>query len=164
VSVDGDETAYPWLRQAGETNVSYEAFRVYLMGGSARTTPKVAEAVGKSVTLIQNWSAQYLWVDRCRAYDNFLLEAETDGLVHQISESRDKNLALVDRLRWHLSNRLETFIERKEDPTVRWTQALGAMTKLEINCFAIKDDTRTQEQLTKVEGLIDRLMSERGPA
>ena len=68
--------------------------------------------------------------------------AETDGMVHQLAACRDKNLALMDKLRGHLETRLDTFIARGEDPTIRWTQALTAMAKVEQNSLLLKDDAK----------------------
>lgn len=152
------ETPYSWTRRDDESNPAYEAFRVYL---DARSTTKVAEQLGKSVTLITRWCHEKDWVERVKAYDVYTMTAETDGLANAIAESRDKNLALVDKLRGHLDSRLDDFIAQRQDPTVRWTQALTAMAKVEQNCFMLKDDQKTTDKLERVEGLIDRLMSER---
>jgi hypothetical protein len=153
---------FPWVRQENETPQSYEAFKIYLNLQGSRSLAKVCEATGKSWAQVSHASSKYGWVERCRAYDIHVSEAMTDGLVNALAVSRDKNLALVDKLRDHLSNRLDRFIERDQDPSVRWTQALTAMARLETNCFAIKDDAKTTEKLERIEALIDRVMAERG--
>lgn len=148
-----EEEKRPWLRQDGETSQAYEAFRVYL---NVRTIPKVCEELGKSRQLISLWSSKWGWLERCRAFDVHLTEAQTDGLVHQMAESRDKNLALMDKLRGLLNIRLDVFIQRREDPTIRWTQAVMAMAKIEANSLALKQDTRTDERIGKIEELVER--------
>lgn len=152
-----EEPNRPWLRQEGETDKAYEAFRVYL---NARTIPKVCDELGKSRQLISMWSAKYGWIERVRSFDTHLVEAQTDGLIHQMAESRDKNLALMDKLRGLLDTRLDIFIARKDDPTIRWTQAVMAMAKIEANSLALKQDTKTDERIDKIEALVERAMRE----
>jgi hypothetical protein len=147
---------HPWVRQEGETTQAYEAFRVYLLLGGSRTLPKVENELGKSRQLISHWSAKWNWVERCRAYDVHVVEARTDGMINDLAASRDKNLALMDKLRSHLSDRLDTFIQRKEDPTIRWTQALTAMAKVEANWIMLKDDSKTDARIGRIEELVER--------
>lgn len=149
-----DESLRPWMRRERETEPAYRAFQVYMR---VRTLQKVCEETGKSWQLISKWSAQWSWVERVRSFDCHLDEAQTDGLIHQLAESRDKNLALVDKLRDHLSNRLDEFITRNQDPSVRWTQALTAMAKLEQNALVLKEDRKTNEQVAKLEDILARL-------
>lgn len=156
-------TEHVWLRREGETNPAYEAFRTYM---KLRSTTKVAEELGKSTTLTTRWCAEHEWVSRIAAYDSYVAGADTDGLVHAMAESRDKNLALMDKLRGHLSTRLDTFIARGEDPTIRWTQALTAMAKVEQNALLLKDDAKTTEKLDNVMALVARVVENagRGPS
>jgi hypothetical protein len=116
--------------------------------------------LGKSEALMERWSAQWKWRDRVHAYDRYMMEAETDGLVHALAETRDKNLALADKLRAHLDTRLDDFIAKRLDPTVRWTQALMALTKLDAAVFANVDDKKTDEKLDRVTALLERLEQE----
>lgn len=149
---------HPWMRQPNEGTAPYEAFRVYLNQGAARSHPKVCEEVGKSRQLITDWSAKWNWVERCRAFDVHLEEARTDGLVHQLSESRDKNLALMDKLRDHLSSRLDNFITRNVDPSMLWTQALTAMARVEQNSLLLTDKATSRHSVgvARVESLVKR--------
>lgn len=151
-----------WLRRTEETNPAYEAFREYLNMGPSRSCVKVAESLGKSTQLITGWSAKHDWVERVTAFDRHLAEAETDGMVHQLAACRDKNLALMDKLRGHLETRLDTFIARGEDPTIRWTQALTAMAKVEQNSLLLKDDAKTTEKLDNVMALVAKVVENAG--
>lgn len=150
---------HPWMRQPLETTQAYEAFRSYM---SLRTHPKVCEELGKSRQLISKWSSDWEWVERVRAFDVHLAEAQTDGLVHQLAESRDKNIALMDKLRGLLDTRLDTFIERKQDPTVAWTRAVEAMARVEANSLmlGIKNQGTTTAAVTRVEELVEKLQRE----
>src|SRR5690349_6802552 len=156
---DGGHAEHPWMRQPQETTVAYEAFRSYM---SLRTHPKVCEELGKSRQLISKWSSDWNWVERVWAFDVHLAEAQTDGLVHQLAESRDKNLALMDKLRGLLDSRLDVFIERKTDPTVAWTRAVEALARVEANSLMLgmKNQTTTVAAMDRVEELVEKLQRE----
>jgi len=153
-------TDYIWTRRDGESSVAHGAFQEYLHQGKARSAASVAEALGKSVTLCERWCAAHDWVSRSVAYDAYILTADTDGLVHEMAESRDENLALMRKLKAHLSNRLDVFIERNQDPTMLWTQALTAMAKVEQNFLMLKDDKKTSDAVTRVEDIVRRMEEE----
>jgi hypothetical protein len=150
----------PWVRQHSESPKAYEAFRAYLLQGATRSLARVEAELGKSHQLISKWSAQWNWVERCRAYDVYALEAQTDGVIHQLTEARDKNLELMDKLRGHLSNRLDKFIDRDQDPTMAWTNALTAMAKVEANWIMLKDDSKTDTRIGRIEELVERALRE----
>ncbi len=62
----------PWDRQKGEGARAFEAFLVYLQMGPERSVRAVAQKLSKSYTLAGRWSSTYHWVERCRAWDNYL--------------------------------------------------------------------------------------------
>jgi hypothetical protein len=130
--------------------------------GADRSLRRVAEEHGKFMSAVSSWSGKHGWVERARAYDQHVAAAETDGIVHALTEARSKNLALVDKLRDHLSTRLDSFIKRESDPTPAWTQALRAMADLERNSFAITEDRESREQMQRVEELVHRFESAMG--
>lgn len=159
------EKARPWLRQANESDPAYEAFRVYLNLGPGRRLRDVSSketGVGKSWQLVTKWSGAHDWVERVRAFDVAIAEAETDGLVSQVAFSRDANLALMDKLRGLLDSRLDAFIETKQDPTIRWTQACVAMTKIEANALMLKDDKKTNDRIDNVMELVEKALNNAG--
>lgn len=148
---------YPWMRLETETPQAYDAFRTYLRLEGERSVRKCAEAVGKDKTIIGTWSKRHDWIERARAWDSYVTTAGTDGIVDAMTESRTKNLQLVDKLRDHLSSRLDHFIETKTDPTVRWTQALAAMAKVEQNAFLLKENAKERAELDRAMALVERL-------
>ena len=148
------EEPYPWIRRGDETETAYEGFQAYLRMGPGRSIVQAAAKLGKTRQALEKFSKQFDWVARVTAYDEYVMTADTDGLAHDMAVARDENLALVRKLRGHLSNRLDEFIERRQDPSIRWTQALAAMAKLEANAFLIRDDSKTTE---KIEGLIEKV-------
>lgn len=151
---------YIWTRRADENEPSYEGFQTYLRLGAGRSIAKAAEKLGKSRQTLEPWSAKYNWVERARAYDVHLETAATDGFTHQLAEARDENLDLARKLRGHLSRRLDDFIERNQDPSVRWSQALNSLCKLDATAFAMKDDPKTSERLQSIERLVIELVGE----
>ena len=146
-----------WERRDGESPVAYEAFRTYLHFGAERSLAKVGDALGKSTALMERWSVTHEWVARSVPYDDYIAGAATDGLVHAIAESRDKNLALMDKLRGLLDSRLDDFIARRDDPTIRWTQACMAMAKIEANSLMMKDSQKTDERVEAVLKMAERI-------
>lgn len=144
-----------WLRRETESNPAYEAFRTYM---KLRSCSKVAQELGKSTTLITRWSSEHEWVARITDYDHYVATADTDGIAHALAETRDKNLALMDKLRGLLDMRLDDFIAGRQDPTIRWTQACVAMTKIEANALVAKDDKRTTEKIESVIALAQRAL------
>lgn len=148
---------FPWTRGGHglpETEQAYQAFQVYLRLGTGRSLAKAAAKLDKTTKGLEMFSVRHKWVERVQAYDDYVVTADTDGLVIAMAEARDENLELVRKLRNHLSNRLDEFIEKKQDPTIRWCSALTAMAKVEANAFAIRDDSRTTE---KLEAIIEKM-------
>ena len=66
------KTEQPWERQKGESAQAFEAFSLYLEMGADRSIRAVSQECSKSVSLIRRWSSTYHWVERCRAWDNYL--------------------------------------------------------------------------------------------
>lgn len=148
---------YPWVRRETERGKAYDAFQAYLRLGPRRTITAAAEEVGISRLSATELSARHDWVARSIAYDQHLATAATDGLASQMASARDDNLSLADKLRGHLSDQLDDFIAQRDDPTVRWSQALAAMVRLEEHAFRLKDDPKTSAARDKVQGLLERL-------
>lgn len=64
-----DRQPHAWERQPKETPPAFEAFRLYLELGPARSTAKVARQLGKSKTLMDRWSSRDRWVARAAAWE-----------------------------------------------------------------------------------------------
>jgi hypothetical protein len=130
---------------------------MYLDMGSERSLAKVEERLGKSHQLISRWSAQYDWIERVREFERHLLTAETESLVTASSENREANLRLMGKLRGLLDTVLDDHIRRREPPSVRWTQACMAMTKIMETSLTAAKDVQVSEQVAKVEELYAEL-------
>jgi hypothetical protein len=150
---------YVWTRQEGETPPAYKAFSTYLHMPD-RSLARTAEELGKSLMWMKELSAKNDWAARTLAFDQYMADAKTDGMVHQISEARDKNLALMDKLRGLLDSRLDDFIAKRDDPTIRWTQACMAMAKIEANSLLMGKEDKTDSRIERIEELVERAMKE----
>jgi hypothetical protein len=155
--MESDEPAYPWVRRDDESSRAYTDFQAYLHLGPTRSILKAATELGKTEPNLKNLSRKYDWVKRCKAYDRYVTTAETDGFHDKMAASRDENLELISKLRKHLSDRLDQFIEQNVDPTIRWTQALGAMAKVETNTL-LRNDDRTSERIERIEELVEKAL------
>jgi hypothetical protein len=151
------DDANPWIRREGESPPAYDAFCTYMNQGGSRSTANVAQTLSKSRTQITRWSAEHEWVERARAYDSYLMTTKTDGHANELARVRSSHLAVSDKLLAHLGNRLDTFIERGQDPPGAWTNAFNACTKAQQAALALREDKAGQgllEQiLTKVQKL-----------
>jgi len=147
---------YPWVRRDTERGQAYAAFREFLNLGPRRTVRAAAKAADISADSAYELSKRHDWTARATAYDQHLASAATDGLASQMASARDDNLTLADKLRSHLSNQLEGFIRDRDDPTVRWSQALAAMVRLEEHAFRLKDDPKASAARDRVQTLIER--------
>jgi hypothetical protein len=64
------EAAQPWDRQPGEGGRAFAAFRIYRdLGPVDRSLALVAQATGKSLTWMKEWSRRNRWVGRAAAWD-----------------------------------------------------------------------------------------------
>jgi hypothetical protein len=147
---------YPWTRRQGESNPAYEAFRVYM---TERSTTKVAEQLGKSVTLTTRWCTDHDWVERVTAYDRHLVTAETDGHAEELARVRSRHLNITDKLLDHLEANMDRW-PAGHDPSIRWTQAYGAATKAHQAALQMKNDAKGEGVLEQILAKIERLASE----
>jgi hypothetical protein len=73
--------AQPWERLDGEPDRAFEAFRLYLEQGPARSTGKVGESLGhRSSKQSERWSSRWQWRRRVAAFDQ--AAAATSDTAH----------------------------------------------------------------------------------
>lgn len=149
--------AYPWTRRATESSPAYEAFRTYMDVRSVRGT---ADQLSKSDTLIGRWCTEHDWVSRIQAYDSFLMQSKTDGAVEWITSARTETQALADKLRALLSERLDDCITKKQDPTVRWSQAASVLLKMQDAAVTPVSDEKMAAELDRVAKLLEKVTGE----
>ena len=79
--------AEKWERQKKEGPKPFEAFVIYRNMGADRSLSKVARQLGKSNALIERWSREHGWVDRCQAWDN-----EQDRILRKQQQDEIKKM------------------------------------------------------------------------
>jgi len=87
-----------WDRQPKESWQAHEAFLLYLNMGDTRSQAKVAVKLGKSTTLMNRWSSEWDWVERVRAYDNFMFEEDTKRAKNEIKARYERIGKISDTL------------------------------------------------------------------
>ena len=87
----------PWERQPKEGSGAYEAFAIYRDLGGERSLRKTAQKLGKNCTTITEWSSRWDWVERCRAWDNFVTRQAREKAIKDRKEmmTRQTNIALL---------------------------------------------------------------------
>jgi len=76
-----------WSRQPGESEKAFDAFRRYLELGPERSVEALRrnyekDGIRKSNRLLQGWSAEWRWIERCKAHADHVAAIE--------NASRDK--------------------------------------------------------------------------
>lgn len=155
-----ENESYPWTMQKGESAQAYEAFRGYLKMGPTRSLRRLAEDTGRSDTLYEGWSMKHGWAARVRAYEVYMMEAATDGAVDWITNARTETQNLADKLRGLLASRLDANIQRKEDPTIRWSTAAGLLLKMQDATAAPLEDAKREADMARIEILLERIKAE----
>lgn len=96
-------TPMPWERQERETPKAFDAFCVYRdMPPQERSASKAATIVGKSYSLLQQWSQKYGWVDRAAAWDEendrIKREADQKAQIEAIKEMRKRHTKVAVKM------------------------------------------------------------------
>ena len=68
----------PWERCKGESRKAYDAFCCYRDLEGARSLATAGQALGKSTTLMEDWSARWGWVERVHAWDDHAAAIASD--------------------------------------------------------------------------------------
>jgi len=98
--------AEPWERLVGEGTKRFEAFAKYRDMGPERSLAKVAQALGKTTSLMERWSAEDSWVHRVTAWDE---EQDRIWRGQQVSYRREvgrRQLRIANAMQGQLVNRL----------------------------------------------------------
>lgn len=90
-----------WERQEGESDVAFEAFKIYRDMGAKRSGSKVAGKLSKSLTIIRRWSSRWKWLLRCESW-----ELEEDR-IHRAGMLRSKQK--MDREHIDIAREIRSF-------------------------------------------------------
>ena len=93
-----EQAACPWQRRKGESRKAYAAFLAYRDLGPDRSLSRVAEALGKQLSLMKRWSAKHEWVWRAEAWDQ-ARRVEADETSRRAREAAyERRLASAEQL------------------------------------------------------------------
>ena len=81
----------PWERMDGEGAERWAAFLAYRDLGPGRSVVRAAEQVGKSLSLLERWSADNDWVDRVQAWDEHLARVGDEAREDAVREMHDRH-------------------------------------------------------------------------
>lgn len=93
-----NRTDRPWERQKDESAQAFAAFLVYLNLGAERSHQAVSQQCGKSISLIGRWSRSNDWVERCRAWDNYLQREAKKAAVAELREMNRRHITMARAL------------------------------------------------------------------
>lgn len=124
-----------WERQQGETTKAYAAFCVYRDLGPDRSLEKVRKEYEKngkkiSVKFLGRWSAKYNWVERARAYDDYLDYKKREEQEKAIRDMAERHAKVAMLFQQKVLERLQGINPSELSPAdlARW---LDVATKLE---------------------------------
>ena len=95
----------PFEQQAGESDKAFAAFSVYLSLGVERSLAEVGRRLGKSMALLERWSARWRWVERVRAHGAHLALVEreaSEALARGVSAEWLRRQQAVRETEWQM--------------------------------------------------------------
>ena len=140
-----------WEQQENETATAFAAFAIYRdLGLGIRSVAKVGQQLGKSKTLIERWSSQWNWVNRCRVYDQELDRMIRERHMSELYAARDRHALLASEVQEKVLQRLES-MSAEEIPVPILAQMLKVATDVELR--ALGDSLgKTQTEITGPSG------------
>jgi len=130
--VDLETEIQPYGQRLGESAKAFAAFVVYRDMGEERSLEKVAQELGKSVSLLQRWSSQHEWVTRVLAWDTDRHQRHDAARIEADTQLLESEIAAYNSLvqRWEeMLRATPAIIERREQKRPN-TNALYALVKL----------------------------------
>src|SRR5262249_1007304 len=85
----------PCRRCRGESRQAYQAWSVYRDLGPARSYHQVANALSKSMTLIERWGSRWRWQDRAGAWEDAVDEHKRARTLQAVVEVAERLAAVL---------------------------------------------------------------------
>ena len=83
----------PWsFNEELDTTKSFPVFTAFRDMGDQRSLPKVAKQMGKNLSLVQRWSSEGKWIERCHKYDLYVDETKVDRALKINIDSHTEKL------------------------------------------------------------------------
>jgi len=121
-----------WERQKDESSKAYAAFCIYRDMGPDRSIEKVYEKRSRRGPLsrLKNWSVKHNWVERAKAYDDYLERKKREEKEKAILEMAERHARLAMAFQQRVAQRLQEIDPAELSPAdmAKW---LDIATKLE---------------------------------
>jgi len=124
-----------WERLPGESAKAYEAFCVYRdLGPSERSLEKARKMLPKprSRKWIGEWSAKYNWVERAKAYDDYIEKRKREEKEKAILEMADRQARLAIAFQQRVAQRLQELDPSELSPSdlAKWFDVAAKIERL----------------------------------
>jgi len=123
-----------WERQPGESTKAYAAFCVYRDLGTERSLEKAGQMLDKPRTRkwLGEWSAKYKWVERAKAYDDYIEKRKREEKEKAILEMADRQARLAIAFQQRVAQRLQELDPSELSPSdlARWFEIAAKIERL----------------------------------
>lgn len=117
-------------RLDNETQKAWQAFVVYRDLGYERSIANAAKVLGKSPRTVEHWCLKYNWVERAKAYDEYLENKKREEKEKAILEMVERHAKMAMAFQQRIAERLNALDPEELSPAdlAKW---LDISTKLE---------------------------------
>ncbi|HUM43488.1 MAG TPA: hypothetical protein PKI14_11125 [Fervidobacterium sp.] len=123
-----------WDRQPGESAKAYAAFCAYRDLGAERSLEKVRHLLDKPRTKkwLGVWSAKYNWVERAKAYDDYIEKKKRAEKEKAIMEMVERHAKLAMAFEQRVAQRLQSVDPEELTPNdlARWLEIATRLERL----------------------------------
>jgi hypothetical protein len=98
METESNRVTEPWERRQGEGARAFEAFAMYRDMGTERSLAKVGVNLGKSVKLMERWSATHRWVARAAAWEDEKDRRVREELTKGVTAMRKTHAAIAEQM------------------------------------------------------------------
>lgn len=123
-----------WERQPGESSKAYEAFCAYRDYGPGRSLENVGRSLPKprSRQWLSVWSSKYKWVDRVKAYDDYMERLKRAENEKAILDMVDRHARLAVAFQQRIAQRLAEINPSELTPAdmARWLEVAAKLERL----------------------------------
>lgn len=151
-------TDKPWERQKGESEKSYEAFKLYRDMGEERSISAVGKRLAKSRNLIDRWKERWAWKERVRAYDNELEKQAKAKAVKDYKAMTERHIKISIQLQKKALEALN-YLEVEKMTAKDIKEFIKMATELERLNRTIEED-KQKTDVTLNDGFIEALKEE----
>jgi len=123
-----------WDRLPNESTKAYAAFCVYRDLGTERSLEKAGQTLDKPRTRkwLGEWSAKYKWVERAKAYDDYVEKLKRKEKEKAIKEMAERQARIAMAFQEKIIERLQSIDPAELTPTelARWFEIAAKIERL----------------------------------